>query len=179
MLKKMKKFGFFLVMTLIFDSAWAQSNSVDQNPNSKLYTIDFARGQEILSNDKQAIFFKNALIELVNITSDGRKLKNMYPGPQVVIIKQIDPKILDGYQITVLAKSLNDSREVGWFYYDIKKNMIFLFDRDSARWKKIAFESDNIQYLKNCQASCILNYRDKTSSDDKIKELQDLVVNDN
>jgi len=175
----MKKIGFFLVLVLIFDSARAQRNIVDQNPNSKLYTIDFSRGQEILSNDKQAVFFKNALIELVNITSDGRRLKNMYPGPQVVIIKQIDPKILDGYQITVLAKSLNDSREVGWFYYDIKKNMIFLFDRDSARWKKITFESDNIQYLKNCQASCILNYRDKTSPDDKIKELQDLVVNDN
>ena len=175
----MRKSGLFLLLLFVFESVRAQQNFVDHYPNSKLYAIDFAIGEEIPAVSEGAILFKNALVDLIYHTSEGRRLKNMYPGPQVAIIKQIDPRTLNGFQIAVLSISFADSKEIGWFYYDTRKNMFFVFDREAGKWKKIIFDSDNVQYLNNCRTYCNFNDKDKHGPDGQFKDLHDMIVNDN
>jgi len=174
-----KRSGLFLLLLLGVEFARAQQSFVDQYPNSKLFTIDMERGQQILAVSEEAILFKNAMINLIYHTAEGRQLKNRYPGPQFAVIKQIDPRTLNGFQITVLSISITDSKEIGWFCYDNRKNVVFVFDREAAKWKKIIFDLDNIQYLNNCRAYCNFNDKDKHGPDGQLKDLHDMIVNDN
>ena len=175
----MKKTKLLLLLLLFFKMGHAQSNVVDVNQASKLFFIDFDRGEETLAVSENAILFKNAIIELVYNTPVVRQLQNMYPGPKIAVIKQIDPKVLNGYQITLKRTSFNSSSTIAWFYYDIKKNSLFVFDQDIAKWSKVILSSENLQLLTNCQSYCNFNSRQGQGSEMAMKSLQDLVVNDN
>ena len=66
----MKK-TFLFIVTLLFvvtSASRAQPPVVDKYPEATIYIIDPQSGQEVLTQNDDAVLFKNAFIDLVNNT---------------------------------------------------------------------------------------------------------------
>ncbi len=175
----MNKLKLLLLLILVYQWGHAQNNVVDANPTSKLFTIDFDKGQETLAIGERAVLFKNAIIDLVYNTPVVRQLQNMYPGPKIAVIKQIDPRILNGFQVALKRTTFNGASTIAWFYYDIKKNSLFVFDQESAKWSKVILSTEILPALNNCQTYCNFNIKQDQIPDGSLKSLTDLASNDN
>src|ERR1700741_2465255 len=114
----MKKLALITFLLAFYGVSKAQ-NIVDTYPSAKIFAINYQTGQETQAGGDDAIAFKNAFIDVVNNTARGRQLLQMAPPRAYAIIKQIDPRNMNGYQLTWLVANFNRTRVLGTFYYNI------------------------------------------------------------
>src|ERR1700754_3034610 len=147
----MKKLSllFFLLFSYCISKA---QNVVDTYPSAQIFAINYQTGQEVQVNSDDAIAFKNAFIDLVTRTARGRRIMQMAPPRSYAVIKQIDPRNMNGYQLTLQAANFNQVRTIASFYYNIDQNALFYFDQRMANWTPVAIAGDNMVNLNNCAA---------------------------
>jgi len=145
----MKKLALILFSLFIFSVSHAQ-HVVDTYPSAQIFAIDYQTGQEVQVNSDEAIAFKNAFIDLASTTARGRRIMQMAPPRSYAVIKQIDPRNMNGYQLTLQAMNFNRIRTIASFYYNIDQNALFYFDQRMANWMPVAIAGDNMANLNNC-----------------------------
>jgi hypothetical protein len=147
----MKKLALIIFLLAFYGVSKAQ-NVVDTYPSAKIFAINYQTGQEIQADGNDAIAFKDAFIDLVNNTGRGRQLLQMAPPRAYAIIKQIDPRNMNGYQLTWQVVNLNRARVLGTFYYNIDQNALYFYDMRARSWEPVRVEGDNLVNLNNCHA---------------------------
>ncbi|MGN6641134.1 MAG: hypothetical protein ACTHJ8_19635, partial [Mucilaginibacter sp.] len=148
----MRKIALILFPLFIYSNiSSAQNTVVDTHPSSQIYAIDYQSGQETLVDYDQAILFKDAFIDLVNHTTEGRAILQMARGRKTATIKQIDPRKLNGYQLTWQTTAYGQSTIIGTFYYNIDQNALYFYDKESRDWVNIPVIGQNQVNLDNCQ----------------------------
>lgn len=147
----MKKLS-LIIFSLAFYGVGKAQNVVDTYPSAKIFAINYQTGQEIQVDGDDAIAFKDAFIDLVNNTGRGRQLMQMAPPRSYAVIKQIDPRNMNGYQLTWQVANFNRTRVLGTFYYNIDQNALYFYDMRARGWEPVRVEGDNIVNLNNCRA---------------------------
>jgi hypothetical protein len=147
----MKKLALIIFLLASYGVGKAQ-NVVDTYPSAKIFAINYQTGQEILAVGDDATAFKDAFIDLVENTGRGRQLLQMAPPRAFAIIKQIDPRNLNGYQLTWQVVNFNRTRVLGTFYYNIDQNALYYYDMRARGWQPVPVEGDNLVNLNNCQS---------------------------
>lgn len=148
----MKKIALILFPLFIYSNiSSAQNTVVDTHPSSQIFAIDYQSGQEILAGTDQAILFKDAFIDLVNHTTEGRAILQMTHGRKTAVIKQIDPGKLNGYQLTWQTAAYGQTHIVCTFYYNIDQNALYFYDQQARDWVNVPVIGQNQVNLDNCQ----------------------------
>lgn len=147
----MRIFTFSFLFTLAVTTVcFAQNGVIDTHPNASIYAIDYQSNQEVLATEDAAILFKDAFIDLVINTPAAMQYARGLPGHKSFIIKQVDPKITNGYQLTLETKFLGQTATVYTFLYKIDENTLYYYDKNQQNWEPELIQGNNVVKLNMC-----------------------------
>lgn len=152
----MKRILLFAICLLTYTVSRAQGVQ-DTHPDAQIYAIDYQNGQQYPATTDQAIVFKDAFVDLVKNTYQSKQLLRYAIGRKTAVIKQINPKRLNGYQLTWQTTLLGQTSQVCTFYYNIDENALYLFDVNQQNWTPVQIDPNNQQNLEDCRQYCNFN----------------------
>lgn len=148
----MKQFICIFSLLLTISVCRAQDVVVDRHPTATIYAIDYQTDREVPATSDGAILFKNAFIKLVEQTNAAQQYNvRAIPGHKVFVIKQVNPKIAYGYQLSLQNTFANQTRAIYSFLYNIDQNSLSVYDPASRDWKGVPVDDENWTNLNNCQ----------------------------
>ncbi|HWD87136.1 MAG TPA: YXWGXW repeat-containing protein [Mucilaginibacter sp.] len=145
----MKKLALIVFSLLVYGVTKAQT-VVDTYPSAQIFAINYQTGQQVQVNSDEAIAFKDAFIDLVSNTGRGRRVMQAAPPQTYTVIKQINPRNMNGYQLTYQVVNFNRVRAIASFYYNIDENALYYFEPRAANWAPVRVEGPNLTNLNNC-----------------------------
>jgi YXWGXW repeat-containing protein len=143
----MRKISLILFSLLVYQASGAQNTVTDTHPAAQIFAINPQSGQEEPVSGDEAILFKDAFINLVNGTDQARLILHMNRGPRMAVIKQIDPRRFNGYQLTWQMQG----RVLCSFYFNIDQNALYFYDEGVRNWVNVPIEGNNLANLNACQ----------------------------
>ena len=148
----MKQFILILSLASIIGISRAQEVVIDRYPTSTIYALDYQTNHEVVVSNDGAILFKNAFIALVEKTNAARQFNvRTIPGRKTFLIKQVNPKIAYGYQLTLQNTFSGQTTAVYSFLYNIDQNTLSYYDQQIHNWREVPIEQDNAANLDKCQ----------------------------
>src|SRR6202012_6127211 len=109
----------------------------------QIFALNYQTGQEMQVSDDGAIAFKDAFIDLVNNTTNGSRIWQSLPPHSFAVIKQIDPRKMNGYPLTWQVINFNRARLIATFYYKCDENALSFFVKSMSNWTPVPGEGDN------------------------------------